>query len=443
MAAKKARASKQPKGKGSPSSADRGPKGSGKAVARKSASAKAAKAEAKPSKPAKAEAKPSKPAKAEAKPSKPAKAEAKPSKAAKPEAKPSKAAKPEAKPSKAAKPEAKPPSVAVAAKPEAPKAKKQVEPSPGKAPKADAARPSKPLTREAPKVAPARPSAIRPAVGRLPLPTREVQRERVATLPLPMGAPVRKPSMEARLTTIEERLTRFPDEVRKAYELEAAMAWIFHDAELEGTAYPAEELHAALTNQAVPPDSSLKPVYEEIRRYRDAIDFVQDQARKKAPVTVDLLRHIFFLLHPEDGDPKAVKYRKDVPQHRLYFHEYADPEKIQYKVRHIVDWANDPEIRKTRSQLRIAARTHYDLMRVFPFAVDSGRVARLFLNFMLLRAGLPLAIISHSERQRYYDALKGSAQSLLQIVQDAMETWLSSVEKRLAERETRTRGFVT
>src|SRR5439155_1311838 len=85
---------------------------------------------------------------------------------------------------------------------------------------------------------------------------------------------------------------------------------------------------------------------------------------------------IYLILHPEEGDLKTLKYRKDIPQHRLYFHEYAQPDKIAYKVRQIVDWINDPESKRGRNALRIASRSHYDLLRLFPFALDCRQGAR-------------------------------------------------------------------
>ena len=191
-------------------------------------------------------------------------------------------------------------------------------------------------------------------------------------------------------------------------------------------------------------DSSLQPTCEEIRRHKEAIEYVRDYATKKRlPITLDVIKKIYLILHPEEGDIKTVKYRKDIPQHRLYFHEYAPPDKIAYKVRQIVDWLNDPETRKTRNAVRIAARAHYDLLRVFPFPTDSGKVARLFMNLLLLRSGLPPAIVHSTERQRYYEALKGSATTVLQMVQEAVENALSSVEKLLDEHETRKRAFVS
>jgi Fic family protein len=182
----------------------------------------------------------------------------------------------------------------------------------------------------------------------------------------------------------------------------------------------------------------LQPIIEEVRRRREALDFIRDFAMKKRqPITIDVIKKIYLVLHPEEGDIKTVRYRKDIPQHRLYFHEYAPPDKITYKVRQVVDWVNDPETRKARSAVRLAARAHYDLLRIFPFQEDSGTVARLFLNLLLLRSGLPPAIVHSTERQRYYEALKGSSATMTQIVTEAIENNLQSVDKLLGSHENR------
>jgi len=98
---------------------------------------------------------------------------------------------------------------------------------------------------------------------------------------------------------------------------------------------------------------------------------------------------------------------------------------------------NDPETRRTRTGVRVAARAHYDLLRVFPFPLDSGKVARLFMNLLLLRSGYPPSIVHSTERQRYYEALKGSSQVMISIVQEAIENNLASVEKLLDGYESR------
>ncbi len=249
---------------------------------------------------------------------------------------------------------------------------------------------------------------------------------------------------EERAIELEKRIDAQPDEFKKRYYDSFDMSWIYHDSALEGVVYTFEELRAALFPQPVTSDSNLQPSVEDIRRHKEAILFVRDFATKKRlPITVDLIKKIYLILHPEEGDVKTVKYRKDIPQHRLYFHEYAPPDKIAYKVRQVVDWLNDPETRKTRNGIRIAARAHFDLLKVYPFPTDSGKVARLFMNLLLMRSGLPPSIIHSTERQRYYEGLKSSATTVLQMVQEAVENALASVEKLLNEHETGKRAFIS
>ncbi len=241
-------------------------------------------------------------------------------------------------------------------------------------------------------------------------------------------------SMEERTAYLEERLKAAPAELQAKYRDDLDMSWIAHDSALEGVVYTLPELRTAIgaVDGGMAFDSSMQPVVEEIRRHREALNFVRDSSvKRRQPLTIDMVKRIYCVLHPEEGDVKTVKYRKDIPQHRLYFHEYTAPDKIAYKLRQIVDWVNDPETRRTRTPVRLAARAHYDLLRVFPFTTDSGKVARLVMNLLLLRSGYPPAIIHSTERQRYYEALKGSSATMQSIVQDAIENSLASIEKLL------------
>ena len=260
--------------------------------------------------------------------------------------------------------------------------------------------------------------------------------------PSPPPEPPPKPlTIEERTALLEERLLKADAQFQEHYRENLDMSWIYHDSALEGVVYTFQELKTAIDPTAtVVADSSMQPACEEIRRHREALNFIRDYApKKRQPINLDVVKKIYLILHPEEGDIKTVRYRKDIPQHRLYFHEYAPPDKITYKVRQIVDWLNDPETRRTRNAVRLAARAHYDLLRVFPFANDSGKVARLLMNLLLLRSGYPPAIVHSTERQRYYEALKGSSAAMMQIVQEAIENNLASIEKMLEAYESRTK----
>lgn len=269
-------------------------------------------------------------------------------------------------------------------------------------------------------------------------PSRPIPR----TIP-PAPPPPPPASIEERYAKIRERIAQTDDTFRAEYEENLLISWIYHDSALEGVVYTYEELRMAINpNITVVPDSSLQTVCDEIRRHKAAIDFVREHGEKKrVPITIDTMKRIYLILHPEEGDLKTVKYRKDIPQHRLYFHEYAAPDKIAYKVRQVFDWLNGPEPKKMKNAVRIAARAHYDLLRVFPFPLDSGKVARLFMNLLLLRADCPPALIHSTERQRYYEALRGSLPTINAMVNEAIVNALSSVEKRLDERQTKLHTF--
>jgi hypothetical protein len=256
--------------------------------------------------------------------------------------------------------------------------------------------------------------------------------------PTPPPPPVTE-SIEQRHIRILERLAQAGEAMRKEYEETLEMSWIHHDSALEGVVYTFQELKTAVDpTLTVVPDSSMQPVCEEIRRHRQAIAYTRDLGeRKRVPLNVDVVKKLFVILHPEEGDVKSVKYRKDIPQHRLYFHEYAAPDKIAYRVRQVMDWLNGPEAKKMKNPVRVAARVHYDLLRVFPFAQDSGKVCRLLMNVILMRGGYPPAIIHSTERQRYYEALKGQLPVIISLVNESILNGLASIEKRLDDHEAK------
>ncbi len=244
-------------------------------------------------------------------------------------------------------------------------------------------------------------------------------------------------AIEERWALINDRLNGLDDQFQREYRESFEMSWVYHDSALEGVVYTFQELKTAIDpNMTVVADSGLQPVCDEIRRHRQAIEYVRELSEKKrVPINVDTIKKIYCILHPEEGDVKTVKYRKDIPQHRLYFHEYAAPDKIAYKARQVIDWLNGPEPKKLKSPIRIAARVHYDLLRVFPFPQDSGKVARLLMNVLLMRAGHPPAIIHSTERQRYYEALKGQLPVIVSMVSESIMNALLSIEKRIEDHD--------
>ena len=60
-------------------------------------------------------------------------------------------------------------------------------------------------------------------------------------------------------------------------------------------------------------------------------------------------------------------------------------------------------------------------MAIFPWPKNSGKVARLLMNLMLLRDGFPPVVIHSIERQRYYEVLRSESAGLVPLVLESLE----------------------
>ena len=230
-------------------------------------------------------------------------------------------------------------------------------------------------------------------------------------------------SIEQLVERLRALEARAPQEALAEYRSRLDMSWIHHDSAIEGVVYDPTELQAALRNVPVT-DSALVPVHDEIRQFKTAIDFIRATAADaKIAVDLELIRQIYVILAPDEVEGK---YRKDIPLHRLYFHEIAPPDKIQPKMKALVQWLESDETPRTMHAARIASRAHFLFLQAYPYPKHSGRVGRLMMNLMLLRAGYPPAILHATDRQRYYEALRTSADATSSIVQEALENSLKS-----------------
>ena len=232
--------------------------------------------------------------------------------------------------------------------------------------------------------------------------------------------------LDQRLSVLHRLIETAKEETRLDYRRRVDLSWVHHDSALEGIVYVPTELAAAMTGQA-PTDPALVPIYDEIRQNKAAIDLVRDMAtRKKLKIDLDTLKDLYECLAPDEVEgKKPPAYRRDMPLHRLYFHEIATPDKISYKLRQFMQWVNALETRRTTHVARLAAKAHFQLLHIYPFPKHSGKLARLVMNLILLTGEYPPAVIHSTERQRYYDSLKTSDNALASIVRDAL---VSSIE---------------
>jgi len=238
--------------------------------------------------------------------------------------------------------------------------------------------------------------------------------------------------LDAKMDGLRTKQVNFPANILKDYRDRLDVSWIFHDNALEGVVLSYSELKAAIDSRIIS-DVTLIPMYEEVRNHKTAVDFVRDANNTKKPIPIDLelVRKLYAILTPEAA-AKGYPYRRENPLHRLYYHEIAAPEKIGYKMRKLGEWLESEEFQELHPITR-ATKAHFRLLNTYPWTKNSGKVARLLMNFILIRHGYLPAVIHSIERQRYYEVLRFENEGLLNLVIESLENSIETTAKFLEE----------
>ncbi len=238
--------------------------------------------------------------------------------------------------------------------------------------------------------------------------------------------------LDTKMEALRAKTAAFPPKILKDYRDRLDVSWIFHDNALEGVVLSYSELKAAIDHRIIS-DVTLIPMYEEVRNHKTAVDFVREASNAKKPPAVDLelVRKLYAILTPEEA-AKGYPYRRENPLHRLYYHEIAAPEKITYRMRKIGEWMESDEFAELHPITR-ATRAHFRLLATYPWTKNSGKVARLLMNFILIRHGYLPAVIHSIERQRYYEVLRFENDGLINLVIESLENSIETTGRFLDE----------
>jgi len=251
--------------------------------------------------------------------------------------------------------------------------------------------------------------------------------------------------MRTRFVDIDDRMEDLADRMRADPDLgedflqRYELSWLYHENALEGVVYSGQELATALANHPLA-DASFVGVLQEIRNHKIAIDLVREEAKaKKLRVNLTFVKRLYETLAAGQEARSVAEFRKDMPLHRAYFHEIAHPAKIPALLQKVLEACDSSDFRNAHPVQR-AAKLHHGFMQVFPYTENSGRVARLLANLVLLQAGYRLPCIIHAtDRQRYYESLRVPEATLRDLTIEALDNALEQGEKffRAAPRKSR------
>ncbi|MCI0570509.1 MAG: Fic family protein [Myxococcaceae bacterium] len=269
--------------------------------------------------------------------------------------------------------------------------------------------------------------------------------------------------LEEKTAKLRDFLQRFPAPAREFQQV-FEMSWIYHDAALEGVVYTPQELQAALAPTGAPTEASLMPVVLEIRNQKAACDFIRQEAaaggRKASQIPLTSIRRMHDLFCGNTPEAQAARaaierreksekelarerdrsgFRKDMPLHRTYFHDIAQPSKIQGMLEKLVNYTASAEFRELHP-IKQAATVQHMFLQVFPFTEHSGKVGRMMTNLVLLRHGYMPCIIHSIDRQRYYESFRGTASNFRTLLMEQMENSLDNALKYFQEHARRQRS---
>ena len=162
--------------------------------------------------------------------------------------------------------------------------------------------------------------------------------------------------------------------------------------------------------------------YEEMRGHDVAIELVRALAGEDRPLSEGDIRDLNRIVLKEGfwrvaKTPDGEQTRKWVepgcyksqPNHVLtatgeIFH-FATPEETPARMAEFVQWLRAEMETPSLALPALLARAHHEFVRIHPFDDGNGRVIRLLLNYLLLRAGLLPLVVKSRDRRRYLDVI--------------------------------------
>ncbi|WP_424951006.1 Fic family protein [Deinococcus sp.] len=208
----------------------------------------------------------------------------------------------------------------------------------------------------------------------------------------------------AELDTLNARLQSYPlpDSLRLSLEADWEVTQTYNSNAIEGNTLTLAETKAVLLDGVTVSGHPLREHLEAVN-HKEAWRLMRRMSAVSSPLLEDDLLSLHRVILTGIQTEDAGVYRRDrvrVVGSSLIF---PNPLKVPELMGVFVDTVN------TEASLHpvlTAARAHYRLVAVHPFADGNGRTARLLMNLLLIRAGFPPALLPVTERAAYYAALE-------------------------------------
>ncbi|EKD24171.1 MAG: filamentation induced by cAMP protein Fic [uncultured bacterium] len=173
----------------------------------------------------------------------------------------------------------------------------------------------------------------------------------------------------------------------------------YHSNSIEGSTLTEPDTAAILFDNIALPDKSLIEQMEA-KNHQTALNYLFDYIDKGGALDEALILKLHSMLM-NGIRPDAGMYRR----HAVRIVGVNLPTANYIRVPDFVPEVIAKAVKKTRDIVAISAEVHSRFEQIHPFSDGNGRIGRLLMTAMLLKANFAPAIIRQEQRQLYYTYL--------------------------------------
>ena len=234
-------------------------------------------------------------------------------------------------------------------------------------------------------------------------------------------------------------------EIQSTIDQKFMLEFNYNSNHLEGNTLTYGQTELLLMFGKVDGDAKMHDL-EEMKAHNVGLKMMQEEAKAKdRPLTEYFIRELHRTLLREDYEVKKQLLDGNVTTYTVHAgqyktrpnsvitatgerFEYASPEETPALMTDLLDWYNKTVCEKSLSAIELASLFHYRYIRIHPFEDGNGRIARLLVNFILLRAGYPMIIVRTDDKDSYLNALNRSDINVGMVPSDGAKAELEDIQ---------------
>jgi Fic family protein len=162
---------------------------------------------------------------------------------------------------------------------------------------------------------------------------------------------------------------------------------------------------------------------ESVLSHGRALDRIGELAAAGAPFSEELVLELHKILMGEIL-LAAGEYRECTLKYKGLLIA-SPPESLKSRMASLTELANKG-LERMEKKDQLAWRIHHEFITIHPFIEANGRMARLLMNLIRLRANLDLAIVRFEDRDKYSKAIIEFQQHKIQRAQERQSSASSS-----------------